>query len=66
MLYTERDQREERRRRAVRPGRTSLRRQPRAPNSAACVNFVANDVDLFHEGAPLLDDFTLVTVRKLR
>jgi serine phosphatase RsbU (regulator of sigma subunit) len=35
-------------------------------NSAACVNFVANDVDLFHEGAPLMDDFTLVTVRKLR
>ncbi len=35
-------------------------------NSAACVNFVANDVDLFHEGAPLADDFTLVTVRKLR
>ena len=27
---------------------------------------VANDVDLFHEGAPLTDDFTLVTVRKLR
>ena len=35
-------------------------------NSAACVNFVANDVDLFHEGAPLTDDFTLVTVRKVR
>ncbi len=35
-------------------------------NSAACVNFVANDVDLFHEGAPLMDDFTLVTLRKLR
>jgi serine phosphatase RsbU (regulator of sigma subunit) len=35
-------------------------------NSAACVNFVANDVDLFHEGAPLLDDFTLVTVRRIR
>jgi hypothetical protein len=35
-------------------------------NSAACVNFVANDVDLFHEGAPLADDFTIVTVRKLR
>src|SRR5204862_4820402 len=32
-------------------------------NSAACVNFVANDVDLFHEGAPLMDDFTLVPVR---
>jgi serine phosphatase RsbU (regulator of sigma subunit) len=35
-------------------------------NSAACVNFVANDVDLFHEGAPLMDDFTIVTVRKMR
>jgi serine phosphatase RsbU (regulator of sigma subunit) len=35
-------------------------------NSAACVNFVANDVDLFHEGAPLTDDFTLVTVRRMR
>jgi stage II sporulation SpoE-like protein len=35
-------------------------------NSAACVNFVANDVDLFHEGAPLGDDFTLVTLRKVR
>jgi len=35
-------------------------------NSAACVNFVANDVDLFHEGAPLTDDFTLVTLRRLR
>lgn len=35
-------------------------------NSAACVNFVANDVDLFHEGAPLLDDFTLLTVRRIR
>lgn len=35
-------------------------------NSAACVNFVANDVDLFHEGAPLADDFTLVTIRKLK
>jgi hypothetical protein len=35
-------------------------------NSAACVNFVANDVDLFHEGAPLLDDFTLLTIRKTR
>lgn len=35
-------------------------------NSAACVNFVANDMDLFHEGAPLADDFTLVTVRKLK
>jgi serine phosphatase RsbU (regulator of sigma subunit) len=35
-------------------------------NSAACVNFVANDVDLFHEGAPLMDDFTIVTLRRLR
>jgi len=35
-------------------------------NSAACVNFVANDVDLFHEGSPLMDDFTIVTVRKLK
>ena len=34
-------------------------------NSAAFVNFVANDVDLFHEGSPQLDDFTVVTVRKL-
>jgi serine phosphatase RsbU (regulator of sigma subunit) len=35
-------------------------------NSAACVNFVANDVDLFHEGSALMDDFTIVTVRKMR
>ncbi|MCE9634250.1 MAG: serine/threonine-protein phosphatase [Planctomycetes bacterium] len=35
-------------------------------NSAACVNFVANDVDLFHEGAAQTDDFTIVTVRKMR
>lgn len=35
-------------------------------NSAACVNFVANDVDLFHEGAPLMDDFTIVTLRRLK
>lgn len=35
-------------------------------NSAACVNFVANDVDLFHEGATQTDDFTIVTVRKMR
>jgi serine phosphatase RsbU (regulator of sigma subunit) len=35
-------------------------------NSAACVNFVANDVDLFHEGAPQMDDFTIVTLRKLK
>jgi serine phosphatase RsbU (regulator of sigma subunit) len=35
-------------------------------NSAACVNFVANDVDLFHEGAAQMDDFTIVTLRKTR
>ncbi len=35
-------------------------------NSAAFVNFVANDVDLFHEGSPQLDDFTIVTIRKLK
>lgn len=35
-------------------------------NSAACVNFVANDVDLFHEGAAQTDDFTIVTVRMMR
>ena len=35
-------------------------------NSAACVNFVANDVDLFHEGAPQTDDFTIVTLRKMK
>lgn len=34
-------------------------------NSAAFVNFVANEVDLFHEGAPQQDDITLVTVRRL-
>lgn len=34
-------------------------------NSAAFVNFVANDVDLFHEGAPQLDDFTILTVRRV-
>jgi hypothetical protein len=34
-------------------------------NSAAFVNFVANEVDLFHEGAEQQDDITLVTVRKL-
>ena len=35
-------------------------------NSAAFVNFVANDVDLFHEGSDQLDDFTIVTVRRLK
>ena len=35
-------------------------------NSAAFVNFVANDVDLFHEGADQLDDFTILTARKVR
>ncbi|MEN8151910.1 MAG: SpoIIE family protein phosphatase, partial [Planctomycetota bacterium] len=34
-------------------------------NSAAFVNFVANEVDLFHEGAIQEDDITLVTARKL-
>jgi serine phosphatase RsbU (regulator of sigma subunit) len=34
-------------------------------NSAAFVNFVANEVDLFHEGAAQQDDITIVTVRKL-
>ena len=34
-------------------------------NSAAFVNFVANEVDLFHEGAIQEDDITLVTVRKV-
>ena len=34
-------------------------------NSAAFVNFVANEVDLFHEGAVQEDDITLVTVRKV-
>lgn len=33
-------------------------------NSAAFVNFVANEVDLFHEGAPQQDDVTIVTLRK--
>lgn len=33
-------------------------------NSAAFVNFVANDVDLFHAGAPQLDDFTILTARR--
>ena len=35
-------------------------------NSAAFVNFVANDVDLFHEGSDQLDDFTILTARKVR
>jgi serine phosphatase RsbU (regulator of sigma subunit) len=35
-------------------------------NSAAFVNFVANEVDLFHEGAPQQDDITIVTVRKVK
>ncbi|MCG3134473.1 MAG: hypothetical protein HMLKMBBP_01779 [Planctomycetes bacterium] len=35
-------------------------------NSAACVNFVANDFDLFHEGAAQVDDLTLVTLRKMK
>jgi serine phosphatase RsbU (regulator of sigma subunit) len=34
-------------------------------NSAAFVNFVANEVDLFHEGAHQLDDITIVTVRRV-
>jgi len=34
-------------------------------NSAAFVNFVANEIDLFHEGAVQHDDITLVTVRKV-
>jgi hypothetical protein len=29
------------------------------------VNFVANEVDLFHEGAPQRDDITIVTVRRV-
>ena len=33
-------------------------------NSAAFVNFVANEVDLYHEGAHQEDDITLVTLRK--
>lgn len=35
-------------------------------NSAACVNFIANDVDLFHEGAQQADDFTVVTLRRMK
>jgi len=35
-------------------------------NSAACVNLVANDVDLFHEGAPQMDDFTVLTLRRMK
>lgn len=35
-------------------------------NSAAFVNFVANDVDLFHKGAQQLDDFTILTVRRVK
>jgi hypothetical protein len=35
-------------------------------NSAAFVNFVANDVDLFHEGSDQLDDFTILTARKVQ
>jgi phosphoserine phosphatase RsbU/P len=35
-------------------------------NSAACVNLVANDMDLFHEGAPQTDDFTIVTLRRVK
>lgn len=35
-------------------------------NSAACVNFIANDADLFHDGAPQLDDFTIVTLRRMK
>ena len=31
----------------------------------AFVNFVANEVDLFHEGAMQSDDITIVTLRKL-
>ena len=34
-------------------------------NSAAFVNFVANEVDLFHGGAMQEDDITIVTVRKV-
>ena len=34
-------------------------------NSAAFVNFVANEVDLFHEGAMQQDDITIVTLRKV-
>ena len=35
-------------------------------NSAAFVNLVANEIDLFHEGAVQKDDITLVTIRKVR
>lgn len=35
-------------------------------NSAACVNLLANDMDLFHEGAPQTDDFTVVTLRRVK
>jgi hypothetical protein len=35
-------------------------------NSAAFVNFVANDVDLFHAGAVQADDFTILTARRVR
>ena len=34
-------------------------------NSAAFVNFVANEIDLFHEGSEQQDDIALVTIRKL-
>ncbi len=34
-------------------------------NSAAFVNFVANEVDLFHGGAMQEDDISIVTLRKL-
>lgn len=35
-------------------------------NSAAFVNLVANDVDLFHEGAPQNDDVTILTARRVK
>jgi serine phosphatase RsbU (regulator of sigma subunit) len=35
-------------------------------NSAAFVNLVANEIDLFHEGAVQKDDITILTVRKVR
>ena len=35
-------------------------------NSAACVNLVANDMDLFHEGAVQMDDLTIVTLRRVK
>ena len=35
-------------------------------NSAAFVNMVANEIDLFHEGGVQHDDITLLTVRKVR